>query len=108
MSGVRCQVSRRQVSGVRCQVARVRNQVSGVRFLLTAHGRLLGASETVFGWSWGLLRALERLLGGSWEGLGRVLEASKKHLGPRTAIASIFGRFKKKTRKFRASILGTF
>ena len=35
-------------------------------------------------------------LGGSWEGLGRFLEASKRHLGPKTARARIFGRFLKK------------
>ena len=97
MPNVRREVSGVKASGVRCQVARVRNQVSGVRFLLKALGRLLGASETVFGWSWGLLRALERLLGGSWEALGRLLEASKRHLGPKTVIASIFGRFKEKS-----------
>ena len=43
-----------------------------------------------------LLRALERLLGGSREALGRLLGASKKYLGPKTVIASIFGRFVKK------------
>ena len=46
------------------------------------------------------LRALERLLGGSWEALGRLLKASKRHLGPKTVIASIFGRFLKKIRNF--------
>ena len=35
-------------------------------------------------------------LGGSWEALGRLLEASKRHLGPKTVIASIFGRFLQK------------
>ena len=108
MPSVRREVSGVKASGVRCQVARVRNQVSGVRFLLKALGRLLGASETVFGWSWGLLRALERLLGGSWQALGRLLEASKRHLGPKTVIGTIFRRFLQKNWKFWASILGTF
>ena len=39
---------------------------------------------------WVSLRALEWLLGGSRETLGRLLEASKRHLGPKTVIASIF------------------
>ena len=39
-------------------------------------------------------------LGGSWEGLGRLLEASKRHLGPKTVIARIFGRFLKKIGNF--------
>ena len=43
-----------------------------------------------------LLRALGRLLGGSWEALGRLLEASKRHLRPKTVIARIFKRFLKK------------
>ena len=47
-----------------------------------------------------LLRALERLLGGSQEALGRHLEASKRHLGPKTVIARIFGRFLKKIGNF--------
>ena len=47
-----------------------------------------------------LLRVLERLLGGSREALGRFLEASKRHLGPKTVIASIFGRFLKKIGNF--------
>ena len=41
--------------------------------------------------SWVLLRVLERLLGGSREALGRLLEASKRHLGPKTVIGSILG-----------------
>ena len=108
MPSVRREVSGVKASGVRCQVARVRNQVSGVRFLLKALGRLLGASETVFGWSWGLLRVLERLLGGSWEALGRLLEASKRHLGPKTVIANIFGRFLKKIGNFGPPSWGRF
>ena len=48
------------------------------------------------------LRALGRLLGGSWEALGRLLEASKRHLGPKTVIARIFGRFLKKNGNFGA------
>ena len=43
--------------------------------------------------------ALGRLLGGSWDGsweaLGKLLEASKRHLGPKTVIAIIFSRFLK-------------
>ena len=44
-----------------------------------------------------LLRVLERLLAGSREALGSFLEASKRHLGPKTVIASIFDRFLKKS-----------
>ena len=47
--------------------------------------------------SWVLLRVLERLLGGSREALGRLLEASKRHLGPKTVIARIFRQFLKKS-----------
>ena len=43
-----------------------------------------------------LSRALERLLGGFREALGRLLEASKRYLGPKTVIANIFRRFWKK------------
>ena len=50
--------------------------------------------------SWVLLRVLERLLGGSREALGRLLEASKRHLGPKTVTASIFRRFLKKIGNF--------
>ena len=32
------------------------------------------------------------LLAGSWEALGRLLEASKKHHGPKTGIVTIFSR----------------
>ena len=39
-------------------------------------------------------------LGGSWEGLESLLEASKRHLGPKTARARIFGRFVKKIANF--------
>ena len=53
------------------------------------------------------MRALGRLLGGSWvalggswEGLGRLLEASKRHLGPKAVIVIIFGRFLKKIGNF--------
>ena len=35
-------------------------------------------------------------LGGSWEGLGGIWEASKRHLGPKTVRARIFVRFLKK------------
>ena len=76
--------------------------------------------ETLLEAAWGLLegswvplegfwRPLRRLLGGSWEALGRLLEASKRHLGPKTVIASIFKRFfEKKNRKFWGAILATF
>ena len=47
-----------------------------------------------------LLGVLERVLGDSREALGRLLEASKRHLGPKTVIASIFGRFLKKIGNF--------
>ena len=53
------------------------------------HGKLLKAVE-------GFLRALRRLLGGSGQALGRLLEASKRHLGPKTVIARICRRFLKK------------
>ena len=39
-------------------------------------------------------------LGGSWEGLGGLWEASKRHLGPKTVRARIFGRFLKKNGNF--------
>ena len=39
-------------------------------------------------------------LGGSWEGLGGLLEASKRHLGPKTVRARIFCRFFKKIGNF--------
>ena len=64
-------------------------------------GRLLKAVE-------GLLRALGRLLGGSWEALGRLSEAFKRHLGPKTVIAIIFKRFLTKNRNFWGAILATF
>ena len=67
--------------------------MSGVRCLLRALGRLLGGSWV----------ALE----GSWEGLGGFCEASKRHLGPKTITARIFERFLKKNRKFWGSILAT-
>ena len=38
-------------------------------------------------------------LGGSWESLGGLLEASKRHLGPKTVRARIFGRFFKEKKK---------
>ena len=49
---------------------------------------------------WCFLRALERPLGGSREALGRLLEASKRHLGPQTVKGRIFGRFLKKIGNF--------
>ena len=39
-------------------------------------------------------------MGGSWQALGRLLEASKRHLGPQTVIANIFERFLKKIGNF--------
>ena len=36
-------------------------------------------------------------LRGFWESLGGFLEASKRHLGPKTVRARIFGRFLKKS-----------
>ena len=39
-------------------------------------------------------------LGGSWEGLGGIWEASRRHLGPKTVRARIFGRFFKKIGNF--------
>ena len=56
---------------------------------MRALGRLLGGSWAVLGGSW-------VALGGFWEGLGGFLEASKRHLGPKTVRARIFGRFLKK------------
>ena len=55
-----------------------------------------------------LLRVLERLLGGSREALGRLLEASKRHLGPKTVIGSIFGRFLKTIGNFGRPSWGRF
>ena len=48
-----------------------------------------------------------RLLGGSWEALGRLLEASKRHLRPKTVIARKSKRFLKKM-KIWGAILATF
>ena len=67
-----CDGLRRIVSGVRC---------------------LLGGSWAALGGSW-------VALGGSWEGLGGFLEASKRHLGPKTVRARIFGRFLRKSEIF--------
>ena len=36
------------------------------------------------------------LLGGSWEALGRLLEASKRHLRPETVLARVAKRFLEK------------
>ena len=50
-----------------------------------------------------------RLWDASWKALGRVLEASKRHLGPKAVTARICNRFlKKKKRKFREPCLATF
>ncbi len=62
----------------------VAQQALGI--LLGAHGRLYQGVE-------GLLRALGRLLAGSWEALGKLVEASKGHLGPKTVMATICRRF---------------
>ena len=67
--------------------------MSGDRCLLRALGRLLRGSWAALGGSW-------VALGGSWEGLGGLLEASKRHLGPKTVRARIFGRFLKKIGNF--------
>ena len=54
--------------------------------------------------SWLLLEGSGTLVGrlwdASWKALGRLLEASKRHLGPKTVIARIFGRFLKKIGNF--------
>ena len=63
--------------------------MSGGRCLLRTLGRLLGGSWAALGGSW-------VALGDSWESLGGFLEASKRHLGPKTVRARIFGRFLKK------------
>ena len=106
MSGAKYQVSgaRCQVPGVRCkcQVPGVkcgRRQVSGVRCerCLDASWELLRRLLAALGC---FLRVLERLLGGSQEALGRLLEASKRHLGPQTVKGRIFGRFLKKIGNF--------
>ena len=47
-----------------------------------------------------LLEAFELLLGRSREPCGRLLEASKRHLGPKTVIADICVRFLKKIGNF--------
>ena len=67
--------------------------MSGDRCLLRALGRLLRGSWAALGGSW-------VALGGSWEGLGGLLEASKRHLGPKTVRARIFCRFFKKIGNF--------
>ena len=65
-----------------------------------ALGILLGASWEALPGCGGPLEgsgtALGRLLAGSWQALGRFLEASKRHLGPKTVIARILRRFLKK------------
>ena len=61
-------------------VERSAKQALGI--FLGADGRLLKAVESLLG-------ALGRLLVGSWEAFGRLLEASKRHLGPKTVIAKI-------------------
>ena len=72
------------MAGVRCQVRETL-------------GRLLGADQTALSCSWVSLRVLERLLGGSRDALGRLLEVSKRHLAPKTVKATIFTRFLKKS-----------
>ena len=57
--------------------------------------------------SWLLLEGsgtlVGRLWGASWKALGRLLEASKRHLGPKTVRATCFGPFLKKK---KTEILG--
>ena len=48
------------------------------------------------------------LLAGSWEALGRLLEASKKHHEPKTGIVGNFCRIFGKIMKFSGSILAAF
>ena len=67
--------------------------MSGDRCLLRALGRLLRGSWAALGGSW-------VALGGSWEALGGFLEASKRHLGPKTVRARIFLRFFEKIGNF--------
>ena len=67
--------------------------MSGDRCFLRALGRLLRGSWAALGGSW-------VALGGSWQALGGFLEASKRHLGPRTVRARIFGRFLKNIGNF--------
>ena len=69
----------------------VAQQALGI--LLGAHGRLYQDVE-------GLLRALGWFLGGSWEALGKLVEASKRRLGPKTVMATIFRRFFKRIGNF--------
>ena len=95
MSGARC-----EALGARSQVSGVRRQVAGGRCLLKALGRLLGASETALGCSWVPLEGPGTALGSSWKAFGRFLEASKRHLGPKTVKARFFGRFLKKNGNF--------
>ena len=52
----------------------------------------------------GSWEALGRLLGA----LGRLLEAFKRHLGPKTVIARSLGRFLNKNQKLLGAILATF
>ena len=54
------------------------------------------------------LRALERLLGGSREALGRLLEPSNRHLGPKSVKSMIFRRFCKKIGNFGRPSWGRF
>ena len=58
----------------RLELKKLPNQVSGASW--EALGRLLGGSWVA--------------LGSSWGSLGGLLEASKRHLGPKTARARIF------------------
>ena len=62
----------------------------------------------VSGACWSLLRALGRVLAGSWEALGRLLEASKRHLRPRTVMARVGRRVLRKKSKIWGGILASF
>ena len=75
--GVEC--GRRQVSGVKCEGPQKGRHLDASWEL---QRRFLAAPGC-------LLRALERLLGGSREALGRLLEASKRYLRPKTLIPRI-------------------
>ena len=57
-------------------------------------------SETFLEAAWGLLEGFWLPPEGPWTALGRLLMASKRHLGPKAVIARIFGRFLKKIGNF--------
>ena len=53
-------------------------------------------SETFLEAAWGLLEGSWVPLEGPWTALGKLLEASKRHVGPKTVITIIISRFFKK------------